>query len=516
MRRKITNAEKYEYEDYMKVCNQIRSATAPLVITENENEKAKRKEALQKDFFKFCKYYFKNFITSEFGWFHKKAAKEMLADPNCFMIAEWAREHAKSVFFDIFMPMFLYAKGDVSGMMIASANNTKAQILLGDIRAQFDSNALWINDYGELAAPGEWRAEYFATTDNCGFWAFGRGQSPRGVRKSEKRPNYAVVDDIDDKVLVKNLERVNETVDWILEDFYGAMPIKGARMVIAGNRIHNRSVLAHMVGDLEPTDPKRAEIVHIKVFALENPKTHKKDKNGTPAWKENYTKAHIQARIAKIGTRAGNREYFHEHSKEGTVFLNKWFQWKLPPRRFDEIITYGDPSWKNTKNSDYKAVVTVGKLGREFYILKAWVRRASINSMVNIFYDRFDDFEMHSRYYIEANMNQDLLVDDEFPDVGDERGKQIPIRYDKRKKPDKVTRIEGLTPFFEKGYVWFNSKERKDPDMQRLLDQLKGFPFDNDDGPDAMEGAIYKLQVGWRGGKFPPRTGKFKRSKSRQ
>lgn len=500
------------------MCERIRAATGSHVPNESEVMKSNRKEELKKDFFRFCKYYFQDYITADFGWFHKKAAKEVLADPNCFLIAEWAREHAKSVFFDIFLPMFLYARGELTGMVIASANETKARILLGDIRSQIDANMLWINDYGELAAPGEWRGEYFATTDNVGFWAFGRGQSPRGVRKAAKRPNYCVWDDLDDKVIVKNEARVREAVDWLLEDLYGALAIKGSRMIGAGNRIHSKGILAHMVGDIEPEDPKREGIVHIKVFALENPRTHKKDYDGTPAWKENYSREILLNRMKKMGYRASRREYFHEHIEDGIVFSNDWIHWAKVPavNQFDEIIIYADPSFKNTKASDYKAIVALGKKGRNFYTIKSWVKKTSINAMVNAFYDFYDQFGTYARYYIEANMLQDLLFDDEFTAVGEERGYQLPIRLDKRKKPDKYTRIENMTPFYERDHMWFNEKERKNPNMQTLIQQILSFPTGNDDGPDAQEGALSLLQAGSRGAKFAPRSGKFQKNTSRR
>ena len=72
------------------------------------------------------------------------------------------------------------------------------------------------------------------------------------------------------------------------------------------------------------------------------------------------------------------------------------------------------------------------------------------------------------RYYMEANFMQDLLLD-EFKKEGESRGYHIAITGDKRKKNDKFARIEGISPLFERG-----SKV-------------------HDDGPDALEGAIFLL-----------------------
>ena len=66
-------------------------------------------------------------------------------------------------------------------------------------------------------------------------------------------------------------------------------------MIIIGNRIHKKSVLAHIVGDVEEGDPEKPKIMHLKVYALENPKTHEMDlsEKGVPAWKERYTREEL-------------------------------------------------------------------------------------------------------------------------------------------------------------------------------------------------------------------------------
>lgn len=516
--RNWTHADKRAHQEWEDLCHQIKRSTED-TVSETPSEQKERKEILQNDFVKFCRHYFGNhYMDSDFAWFHKKAAKEITADPKIFGILEWPREHAKSVFVNVMVPMWLYARGEITGMVVVSANQDKAQMLLSDLQAEFVSNQRWIKDYGELAKYGDWSEGKFATTDGYGFWALGRGQSPRGIRKAANRPNYGVIDDIDDKVIVKNEKRVRETIDWILEDLYGALSIKGARLLVAGNRIHKNSILANLVGDIEPEDPKHEGRYHLKVYAIET-KWHNKAsaENGQPAWKERYTLAELTDKMEKMGYRAARREYFHEHMEEGIVFKIEWIHWvkTLNDKKYDAVEVYCDPSFKHSKDADYKAIVVVGKQKKYLDVLYAWVRKSSVKSMVHVFYDLYDRFENKARYYIEANMLQDLLLD-EFDTEADQREYHMPIRGDKRKKPDKFTRIENLTPLFERGLVRFNEKERKNPDMQMLIQQILGFPYTHDDGPDALEGGIYHLQKIRRAGKaFKPRMGKYRRTTKR-
>lgn len=512
----MTRADQRAYQDWLELCERIRNQTV-IEVKETETQKQNRLAKLTKDFTAFCRYYFPYYMDADFGWFHLKAAKAIEADPNGFTILEWPREHAKSVFANIMMPLYLYARGEVTGMVVASANEDKAIQLLSDIQAQFEANQRFIADFGNHITLGDWQSGNFATKDGVGFWAFGRGQSPRGIRKAAKRPNYAVVDDIDDKVIVRNDQRVRDSVDWVIEDLFGALSIKGSRLVVAGNRIHKKSILAHLVGDVEPEDPKREGITHIKVYAIED-KKHRKatPSTGQPAWKERYTMKDLEAKMEKMGYRSSRREFFHEHIEEGLVFKNEWINWgpALKYSQYDDVVIYADPSFKNTKDSDYKAIVAICKKGLQIHIKRAWVRQATVNAMVNVFFDIYEEADNFARYYIEANMLQDMLLD-EFTRVAADRGILLPIRPDKRSKPDKYTRIENLSPLFERGLITFDESQRSNPDMQTLISQILAFPFGHDDGPDALEGGTYYLQRSARGSDFVPRVGKYKNKSTR-
>lgn len=513
----MTRAEQRAWQEYLDLCTRIESQTAGLIQNESEDEKQKRKAELRDDPVKFCSYYFQHYMDSDFAWFHKKAMQKIANTKDLFAVLEWPREHAKSVIIDIFMPMYLYASEQLTGMLLISSNETKAKGLLGDLQAELESNQLWINDYGNLCSFGKWQDGHFVTNDGIGFWAFGRGQSPRGVRVGEKRPNYASIDDIDDKVLVRNQKRVLDTRDYVLEDVFGAMPITGSRLIVAGNRIHKASTLAYLVGDVEPNDPKRKGIYHLKVYAIENNRHGKASfENGRPAWKR-YTLAMLKAKFDKQGYVSSRREFFHEHHEEGHVFRNEWINWRpsLSTKSYDHLIVYCDPSFKSKQKNDYKAVVLVGKKGKRYDIIDAWVRQASVKSMVAVFYDWYDEVENAARYYMEANFMQDSLID-EFDEEADSRGYFVPITPDKRNKPNKEVRIENLQPLFERGHLCFNEKLKKSPDMQTLVQQFTGFPFAHDDGPDAVEGAIFLLQKRGRSSRMEIRTGIYKTSNHRR
>lgn len=59
-----------------------------------------------------------------------------------------------------------------------------------------------------------------------------------------------------------------------------------------------------------------------------------------------------------------------------------------------------------------------------------------------------------------------------------------------------MDRIENLSAYAERGQMRFNQDKKQTPDMIELRQQFLGFPdAEHDDGPDAVEGAIYKLNT---------------------
>ena len=501
--------------------------STPVPTNESDVAKQKRIAELLGSFDKFCAYYFPQFFDeatggARFGWFHRKAAKDILADKNIFAVLEWPREHAKSVFADIFLPMYLKAKGEVSGMVIASQSAAKAKGLLADIQAQFESNQRYINDYGIQYNFGNWSEQHFVTKDGTGFWAFGRRESPRGAREGEKRPNFLIIDDLDDDEEVKNPDLVAKSYDWLTGALIGAMAIKQRRIIMVGNRIHKASILAHVVGDITDDDPVSETIYHSKVFALENPKTHKEDQSetGVPAWRERYTRADIDRVIEQMRYRMAQRELFHRHIELGRVFKDEWLVYEnLPPlNTFDNIVTYNDPSFKDSKKNDFKAILMVGRIKNKWYIIDCWVRQATRNAMVVAHYDMHERLEEKAvkifKHWIEANFMQDLLIED-YVLESENRKYMLPIFEDKRAKPEKKGRIESLAVYFERGLIVVNAELRKKRDFQNFRDQLLGFPVAHDDGPDALEGAIVKLRDSLRREANPPRLGGDRRKQLR-
>lgn len=498
----LRGKEKIEYDAWLAEKSAIKRAKPASFETADQRKKriAQLTEIGNEPLF--AKYYFAHLIDSDFAYFLKRDMRHVSAEADLLALLEYPREHAKSTIFGVIMPLLLIARNDFSGMVVGSANEKKANKLLSDLQSEMMFNDRFIADFGEQYNAGKWTEGQFTSKQGFGFWAFGRGQSPRGIKESAYRPKYGLIDDIDDKKLVKNEDLVNEALEWVLEDFYGCLPITGSRLIMVGNRIHAKSVLAKFAGDVEPDDPKREGLYHSKVYALENPKTHKKDlsEKGVPAWKERYTREMIVKKMTRMGWRSGLREYFHEHIIEGKVFKEENLPWVdcLPLHRYDALLTYNDPSYKNTMTSDCKAIGLIGKIGRYYDIIDIFDQQCSTPDMVRAHYAIAAQVpgNLDVKHYMEANFIQDLMMEEYWRYGEQVAHPALRIRKDRRKKPDKEVRIENLTALTDMGYIRFNRALKQSPHMITLRNQFLAFPDRNakDDGPDMVEGGVWLLE----------------------
>ena len=506
--------------EWQEHCRQIQSITdTKSLVRETAVEKEQRIRRLQKDYAAFCEYYFPHFlqlrdkVTGEVvrivhnAPFHNAAALKVKNTPNLKAVFKWPRGHAKSTHMDIFTPLWLMfqPKRLINFMVVVGKSEDSANRLLGDIQAELGYNKRIIADYGKQMSMGDWTEGEFTTKDGVHFLACGRGQSPRGLRKREARPDYIVIDDLDDDELCRNPRRVREMTDWVKEALFGALDVGRGRFIMVGNLISKTSVLA---------DICKTKGVHVsEVKAV--------DGEGNPTWREKWTKEEARAYAEFVGYRAWEKEMMHNPIIEGTVFKQEWIKYAKHPawRDFDELVLYIDPSWKSKKTNDTKAAKLWGKYKSQLWHLRAFVRKASVAELVRWCYDLYEwslEKNIPIRFMMETSFMQDIILDD-FTIEGNLRGYQLPITGDKRKKPDKFQRVEAISPLWERGFVFYDISQKDDPDMQAGIAQTLAFEkgmSGNDDAPDADEGAIWQLQRTARQESFQPQFSKRKTSKN--
>lgn len=515
-----TAAEKKQaYEQWKEHCRRVQSITdTSAMARETPTERDRRKQRLLNNYAAFCEYYFPHYLqlsdkttgkplrTIHNAPFHNSAAQKVRTTPNLKAVFKWPRGHAKSTHFDIFIPLWLMFQPMrlIHFMVVVGKSEDSAIRLLGDIQAELEYNDRIRADFGQQKGSASWQDGEFKTASGVKFLACGRGQSPRGLRDRESRPDYIVIDDLDDDELCRNEKRVNELTDWVKEALFGALDVGRGRFIMVGNLIAKNSVLANI------TKTKGVYVSEIKAV----------DKNGDPVWREKWTREEAQAYREFVGYRAWEKEMMHNPIVDGTIFRNEWIRFKKLPKlsKYEMLVCYTDPSFKSTTANDYKACRLWGKIGTELHLIDCFVRQATVGEMVRWLYDLYERTRNMAviQFFMEANFMQDIILD-EFEAEGRLRGYQLPIMPDTRKKPDKLQRIESVSPLWERGFVWYNEQLKDSTDMQTGIEQtlaLERGSRTHDDAPDADEGALWMLQRNTRQMEFKPVVGKRPRPKN--
>lgn len=480
---------------YLALWNQYRDNTkksTPIDLKETPSERDKRRKELEKDPEAWFKYYFPKYYTSEPAKFHKKATKRVLNNPEWFEVRSWSRELSKSVR-TMMEVMYLTLTDKKHNVLMAAATENDAQRLLLPYKVELEVNNRIRNDYGDQASIGKWEAGEFITKKGVSFRAIGAGQSPRGTRNDAVRPDVILIDDIDTDEECRNPDRIKNKVKWIFEALYACRSISEPLLWIAcGNIIAKFCSITEMAKVADKQD-----IVNIR------------DDDGNSTWPQKNTEELIDRTLSKQPWSAQQKEYFNNPVSEGDVFKDITFGRCPQIRHCDEVIVYADPATSNkdrrNNQASYKSVVVIGSKKRKRYLYKVWLDQTSNAKFVDWLYEAFlflSERQVDTKkVYIENNSLQDphyqQVLLPLIYDLADHYGFTLPIREDKRKKPEKFTRIEGtLEPLNRLGNLIFNKAEKDNPDMIRMHDQMIGVSEKAKimDGPDALEGGCYLIQ----------------------
>jgi len=434
-------------------------------------------------------YFFPNYATSEFAPFHLKYIRRIIDNPEWWEVNSWSRELAKDTVTMMLM-FFLNLTGKKRFTLFVSSSYDAACDLLMPYKLNFESNQRIIAYYGEQRSFGNW--ETGDITAKCGarYVALGAGQSPRGKKNEQLRPDSIIITDIDTDEDCKNKDTIDKRFDWLERALYMTRSIsKDLLFLVLGNIIAKDCCVVRAAKRADHHD-----IVNIR------------DKNGKSTWPSKNSEERIDRVLSKMSTKAQQAECFNNPLTEGDIF--KELIWgKCPPiSSLPYVVNYADPSPSNKdkqkKGVSFKSSFIIGYKDGKFYIYKGFLEQVNNSIFVQWFYDLRDYIRNRvlAYNYIENNTLQDPFYEQVFRPMFMACGKEkgfINITPDDRKKPDKATRIEGnLEPLNRNGQLIFNIDEKDNPHMQRLEEQFKLFNMQLKapaDGPDCIEGGVWIL-----------------------
>lgn len=455
-------------------------ASTPIDTTETIEQKKKRIAHLEKQPEEWFKYYFPKYSYADPANFHKEATKRILNNPEWYEDRNWSRELAKSTR-TMFEVLYLTLTGKKRYALLSSNSKDNADVLLEPYRGQLDSNQRIINDYGLQEKIGKWTQGEFTTKKGVKFKAIGAGQSPRGTRNEEARPDIFIFDDMDTDEDVRNPESIKKKWDWIEGAAIGARSISVPTLILfCGNIIAKDCcvVRAQKYAD-------KIDIVNIR------------DKNGKSSWPQKNTEAHIDRVLYQKSYKAQQQEYFNNPITEGGIFKEMYYKHFMGFKTYPFLVCYIDLSYKHTTKNDFKAATLQGKWKDEYHILKAAVRQTTTSKFAEalVEIERYVNGAVPIFWVAEEVFLLDIIRN-ELQGMLKKLNSKIIITPDTRSKGDKITRIEAaLEPLNRNGKLFLNAKEKENPDMMILDQQFVALEYGNkrvhDDGPDSVEGGKF-------------------------
>lgn len=450
-----------------------------------------RKERARHDLLFFCKTYLPHYFAVEFGDFHSEWEEiSELTDEVIPFVA--AREHAKSTFWSFAVPIRNICFVLRRFQLLISDTNDQATGFTLPIRLELEDNVRLRYDFGELRGK-KWASGDFNTSNGVRILARGKGEKVRGLKFRQFRPDYACVDDFENDENVENPKLVKKGLKYLKRAVIGSMGT-GFLFIMVGNLFHPQSVLAQLVSAEDDLGEKLYLSYQYDAW-LDYGK-----ENQRPLWPALWPAERLIKKERVMGTKDFKAEMMNLTGDENSPFKDENFVFfnrlELPDRSI-QVATFIDPSAKNSEVNDFKAIITIEKDIRrmKYRCLHAWIRRATVGEMFKQIYAQHDMYP--GRVGIEENMLQDFLHE-AIHNYAKEVGRFLPW-MPCHHSTNKIQRIVGTLEYLVQfGHLEF---EKGHSDQRLLMEQLV-YIFNatvNDDGPDALEGAVSMLQAGGSG-----------------
>lgn len=476
-------------EEWELLGESIANAT-PIDLSDSPKQIEERKKRLEKDDEAWFAYYLPIYYKCEPAPFHKRATKRVMQNPEWFEVRSWSRELAKSARTMMEVIKLCLTVGNRNVLLVSNSYDN-AERLLEPYKITFEKNNRIIQDYGIQQKIGSWETGEFVTKGKNSFRALGAGQSPRGTRNEDIRPNIILIDDIDTDEECRNADIIKKKVEWIFGALFGTRSVSEACLIIAcGNIIAKYCCITELAKKADKHD-----IINIV------------DNQNQSTWPQKNSDENI-ARIKKINSHDSfEKEYMNNPIQRGEVFEEIYYD-KLPPvHKCERVVIYADPSVSNrtSSKSSQKSLSITGNIGMQFYIYKVWTDNATHATFIDWFFDAkkwLDDRKVIGyKMYIENNsLQNDFYVSVFHPLIKKKEqllGFRLGLKLDTQKKPEKFARIEArLEPLNRAGDLIFNIEEKNNPHMERCESQFLGCSPTAKilDAPDSIEGGISLME----------------------
>lgn len=452
-----------------------------------------RKELCRQSHYWFFHIYFSHYVKYQTAPFHREIFEVTEKDNWKMSVIVAFRGSAKSTIVSLSDPIWsILGRQSKKYVLIIGQTQNQSRQMLKNIKSELEDNNLLLNDFGPFENKSDWRSNTLVIPKlGARITALSTGESIRGLRHHQYRPDLIICDDIEDLSTVKFRESREKTYSWLMGD---VIPLgdNDTKIIIVGNLLHEDSLMMKLKDHIE-------EIGDMRGTYHEFPLVNEEQKC---LWPDKFpTIQDIKELKLKVADRVTfEREYLLHIIGDGNQVIHRnWIQYydlediPNPTVRPARMLTVGiDLAISEKSTADFTAIVPalVYGYGEEFkiYILPLIVnqRLDFIKTIEKIKEVQQQILKLHPRgivkFFSEAvgyqlSLVQQLKVERVFVEA-------VNIG-----NSDKRSRLCFTSPYVETGKILF---PRKGAEM--LIDQLVNFGVEkHDDLVDAFSLMINKI-----------------------
>jgi len=474
-----------DYETYwLELETSISQRDRPFEDASAEAVKSRKIQAKQ-SIWRMAELYFPDYIRHTAADFHSRWEKisKTTDEP---VLVEAFRGAGKSTFFSFLDPVHAILFARAHYMLFCSYNEDKSTNFSGRILAELKYNQKIAADFGTIIgktidykAIGHFEARIPDSGHKTTIQAVSIGQDPRGWVAGSHRPDFARLDDIQNRKLARNRKNVENTLQWINLDLIPAMAAN-YNMIISATAVNNRDAVTELKKGSTTRNPIRAHRYPAQTT------------KGGPAWPQVFPLSRLEKLKETIGSKEFSQEYLLSPIGNDDGVQESWLvdyePEEIPQEEYQIILSFTDlGSRKTTEKHDYKATVCIGvNPGPLIDILAARIRRETPRKLIAGMYTIYETFSPTTMFW-EDNGQQDLMLD-VWEAEAQRYGYPLPLKA-VHNATNKQLRIEQtLFPLLENHKIRFHPH---DSDHKLLKEQLLDlFDGPHDDGPDALSCAV--------------------------
>lgn len=356
--------------------------------------------------------------------------------------------------------------------IIVGESATRACERLAAIKHELDFNEHLHTLFGNLHGP-TWNEDKVVLTNGVVIQAFGRGQSLRGTKHDDVRPDGCLIDDIEDEESVNSPDGRDKTQRWLMRTLLPALAPK-AKVRMLANMLDPDCLAVRL---------RKTGMWTVREYPWEYIRSTG-DRGAT--WQARFSITHIDQTRKEYEQAGMLNEYMQEYMVQAVdpstrVFTSTMMKVEPRVRSWEPTYAMYDPARTVKASSAHTGKVVFSWVGTKLVV---WEGDGQLWLPDKIISDMFDCFDSYSpiKIGVEKEGLEEFLLQ---PLRAEQTRRRQIIPVETIPAPvNKLAFIRSLQPFFSSGEVVFAK------DLPALQQQLLSFPTGRIDVPNALAYAL--------------------------